>query len=203
MRDLQSLFHDLSNKILLLTSTLEGQKRGMVVSEDRITSIINRVMTLSESIRTSLTTNIQLTYESVDVVKIHDDVKSFLPVLEELYSPLKIGLNSRLESGAHVIYEKGLIHQIIENAVENSYKAGATTMLIDLSIFDQRCRINIIDNGKGFPGAGVPEFFPLGFGSRVIHNNAVRMNGEAFYSCIPQSGTCLTVRLPICCKAGT
>ncbi len=197
MRDLLSLFHDLSNKVLLLTSTLEGQKRGMTVSDDRMNAIVNRVIDLSESIRTSLSTNIQLTYESVDVVKIQEDVKSFLPVLEHLYSPLKIVINSGLESGRTVIYEKGLIHQIIENAIENASKAGATTTLIDLSLLEEKCRINIIDNGRGFPDAGEAEFFPLGFGSRVIHNNVVRMNGEAFYSCIRNGGTCLTVCLPV------
>lgn len=104
MRDLLSLFHDLSNKVLLLTSTLEGQKRGMTVSDDKVNAIVNRVIDLSESIRSTLSSNMQLTYESVDVMKIHEDVKSFLPELETLYSPLRIMLNSRLESGGTVMY---------------------------------------------------------------------------------------------------
>ncbi len=198
MKDLLSLFHDLSNKVLLLTSTLESKKRGMSVSDDRMNAIISRVIDLSESIRISLSSNHQLTYESVDLVKIQEDVKSFLPALEELYSPLRIVLNSAVDPGHTVIYEKGLIHQIIENAVENSFKAAASTIMIDLSVLDERCRICIIDDGKGFPGASEAEFFPLGFGSRIIHNNAIRLHGEASYSCISKGGTCLMVRLPVC-----
>ncbi len=198
MRDLLSLFHDLSNKVLLLTSTIEGHRRGMRVSDDRMTAIMNCVIDLSESIRTSLYTNHQLTYESVELAKIQEDVKSFLPALEKLYSPLRLVLNSEIVPGHTVIYEKGLIHQIIENAVENSFKAGASTTMIDLSVSDQKCRISVIDDGRGFPGGTEAEFFPLGFGSRVIHNNAVRMHGEASYSCIPKGGTCLMVRLPLC-----
>ncbi len=198
MRDLLSLFHDLSNKVLLLTSTLESQKRGMSVSDDRMNAIVTRVIELSESIRTSLSTNHPLTYESVDLVKIQEDVKSFLPALEKIYSPLRIVLNSVIIPGQTLIYEKGLILQIIENAVENSFKAGATTTMIDLVVMDEKCRISIIDDGKGFPGASEAEFFPLGFGSRVIHNNALRLHGEAAYSCIPKGGTCLIVRLPVC-----
>lgn len=197
MRDLLSLFHDLSNKVLLLTSTIEVQRRGMQVPEDRMNAILNRVIDLSESIRNSLSTNILLTYEYADMVKIHDDVKSFLPELELLYSPLKIVLNKRIEDDMRILYERGLVHQIVENAVENSFKAGASTIVIDLALANGKCRLSIIDDGRGFPGACEYEFFPLGFGSRVIHNNAVRMNGEASYSCICKGGTCLTVSLPV------
>lgn len=197
MQDLLSLFHDLSNKVLLLTSTIENQKRGLQISDEKLSAIVNRVIDLSESIRTSLNTGPVLTYENTEVVKIQEDVKSFLPTLETLYSPLKIILTPRLVSGPRITYASCLIHQIIENAVENSSKAGASTVMIDLSLSGSKCRMNIIDDGKGFPWASDAEFFPLGFGSRVIHNNAVRLNGEAAYVCVPKGGTCLTISLPL------
>jgi signal transduction histidine kinase len=205
MQDLLSLFHDLSNKVLLLTSTLEGQKRGLSVPDEKLNAIVNKVIDLSESIRSSLSKNMQLTYNVSSPEKIHEDVKSFLPQLESLYSPMRIVLDPQVDETAQrmeILWEKNLLFQMIENAVENSFKARSRSFMIVLSEESGNLRIIMIDDGEGIPGASQYEFYPLGgFGSRIIHNNAIRMNGEATYSRVPQGGTCVTVRLPHVKKA--
>ncbi len=93
--------------------------------------------------------------------------------------------------------KQNAIYRIVQEALNNSAKhANATKVKIKIDIINEKIRINIADNGKGFQISNIKGKCKSDhFGLQFIKERVDLLKGEFRIETIPDQGTCLYVEI--------
>lgn len=193
-----SYVHDLKNKLTLLYAISRKASQTENLSDDKVNAVIDRI----NEILTILSSDFD--FESEGIISLlpygQNDLDEFITFsinrMKPLYSNISIDYLKLAESWDEKIhFDKDLLYQVIENAVENSNNAQAKKVELSLLKEKQFVVIKISDNGTGLKNIVNPRLPNAQVcGINIIQSNMKRMNGEAVYGPSSSGGVSLTLR---------
>jgi signal transduction histidine kinase len=196
-KSIMDLFHDLSNKVQLLTLVLGLRKEYPKVTYEKMLAEIND---LAKKIRENSRIAQCPSYYLCSLSNFFSELENILKNISPFHPGVKIEISRKGftdSSAPSLLFSPELIHQILENAIHNSNKAEAD--FISIKIFPEGHKLTLIieDNGTGFKDMGVSEFSPIGFGCRIMMNNTARLLGTISFANRHARGARIKINLPI------
>lgn len=198
-QEVKSLVHDLNNKIAIVKSFYFAWNKGMKMDFYEVTPVFDRIDEIMLDIGAGLDLKAvkpRLRFHTYDEMILI--LGNIMVKIQRIFPDIQVSFTSEKAQDAklrQILFDDSIFYQNLENAVENSYKAGARRVSTSLKVCQSHLDIIVQDDGMGFKRASGHEFSPLGYGTRIIHQNCIRLGGECVYTSIEGSGTTLKIRL--------
>lgn len=193
----KSLVHDLNNKLALMKNFLYLKERGLEGTMEEMLPIFDRIDELLFELGRVNDLELRENVKLLPAQEFCEHVSKIVHDLQPLYPKLRLDFlreGPATASFLKVPFEKNLLAQIIENALDNALNAGAKTVRLKIRSQKEYLFLQVIDDGVGFRGASGMTFSPLGFGTRIITLNCRRLGVDCHYRSAEGKGTTLCVR---------
>ncbi|MBP3853350.1 MAG: PAS domain-containing protein [Erysipelotrichaceae bacterium] len=209
--------HELKTPLHTISGSAELLKNGIVKPEDRqqfydriyseaqrMNSMVTDIMELSKS-----DNNKDMTFESMDVYQIAQDVISELKIMAD-----KKGVRIGLQGHPSMAWaDKDAVTSILTNLISNAIKYNKDNGTVEVSVKEvhNRVQIKIKDSGIGIPVEDQERIFErfyrvdksrsrqaggTGLGLSIVHNLVQGLNGTLELQSVPEKGSEFTVMLP-------
>lgn len=204
MNKYASYLHDLNNKLTLLYALLSRRKNENPPSEEKINAVKERINEIVKCLYTEfqfeLDQSLNLTsFTCEDLIQY---LSFAITKLRRIYPEVWITFENNVKDtqfSTFINFDKNLLYQAIENAVENSKNAKA--LLIEIMLYQKEnyvC-VDLRDNGEGFQEIEkIDRLLPEASGMNIIKGNMQIMGGIAEYRSNPEGGVTLSLLFP--CK---
>ena len=195
--------HDLNNKLMNLYCLIRKYKQGNPPPCEKVDANIERINELVKSLYKDfhLESIGQKPFEIFNQDELYAFINSKSQKLSNLFDDVGIKINTpthQWENNASIEIDKGLLYQALENAVENSQKAKATEIQINLVLKDQHLIVEMTDNGEGFKESEkIDRLLPHATGVMIIKENMRAMGAKAEYETNSSSGVTLKFIFPL------
>lgn len=180
------------------------------VESERLTRLINDILTLSEIENKDFLTNAQR-------VNINESIQDVYYIMEHVASSKNIHLNydfNSTEKDLFIYGDNDKFKQMIINLVDNSIKYTNSEGKVDIEIFleGKEAKISIKDNGIGISEEHISRLFErfyrvdkarsrsiggTGLGLAIVKHIVILLNGRINISSEVGKGTVFTIYLPI------
>ena len=180
----------MKNFLYLKERGLENTMEEMLPIFERIDEILQELGRVNDL---EIRENVRLIPAQEFCERINDLMKS----LQGVYPGLRLDFIQEGHISSpylRVPFEKNLLLQIIENALDNALNAGASNVIMKIRAQKEFLFLQIHDDGVGFKGSTGTKFSPLGFGTRIITLNCRRLGVECHYRSAEGKGTKLCLR---------
>lgn len=177
------------------------------VESERLTRLINDILTLSELENRDYAAN----FEKINVNRALEEIYSIMePVARNKNITLKY---AKYDNELFISGDRDKFKQMIINLVDNAvkYTGQGGTVEINLSFENEKARISIKDNGIGIPGEHIPRLFErfyrvdkarsrslggTGLGLAIVKHILLMFKGEIKVKSKVGEGTTFTIYLP-------
>lgn len=196
-QEVKSLVHDLNNKLSIVKSFFYAWSKGMEVSISEISPVFTRIDEIIFDLgKNLLGSEIRSTLRYYSFEEVAPAVLEALTKVKSIYPNISISYQEDFDKSSKllkILFDKSIFYQVLENAIENSRKADSLNVSIHIRTNEDLVQFSIQDDGSGFRRANGYEFSPLGFGTRIIRSNCMRLGGEAIYTSTEGQGTLLKI----------
>lgn len=193
----KSLVHDLNNKMALMKNFLYLKERGFENTMEEMIPILDRIDEILQELGRVNDIEIRENVKLVTASEFCERVSDLIKVHQSIYPNLHLDFirEGQIETPyLRIPFEKNLLSQIIENALDNALNAGARNVLLKIRAQKEYMFFQILDDGLGFKGSRGNKFSPVGFGTRIIALNCRRLGVECHYRSSEGKGTKLCIR---------
>jgi signal transduction histidine kinase len=193
----KSLVHDLNNKMALMKNFLYLKERGLENTMEEMLPIFDRINELLQQLGEINDIELREDVKLLPTAEFCEKITQVIKNLQGVYPHLKIAFmhEGPLSSPyLRIPFEKNLVSQIVENALDNASNAGAENIIFLIRAQKEFMFFQIHDDGVGFKGSSGSKFSPLGYGSRIIALNCRRLGVEWHYRSAEGKGTKLCIR---------
>lgn len=202
MNKYSSYLHDLNNKLTLLYALLSRRKNENPPSEEKINAVKERINEIVKCLYTEFQFELDqsLNLSSCTQEDFNKYLSFVITKLRRIYTEVWITFEDQLkvtDSEILINFDKNLLYQAIENAVENSKNAKA--LLIEIKAYqkDNHVCLELSDNGEGFKEIEkIERLLPEASGVNIIKGNMEMMGGMAEYQSNSAGGVTLTLVFP-------
>lgn len=193
----KSLVHDLNNKMALMKNFLYLKERGLENTMEEMLPIFERIDEILQELGKVNDMEIRENVKLVPAKEFCERLNELLKNLQGVYPNLHLDFIQEGQISSpylRIPFEKNLLSQIIENALDNALNAGAENIIVKIRAQKEYLFLHIHDDGLGFKGSTGRKFSPLGFGTRIITLNCRRLGVECHYRSAEGKGTKLCIR---------
>lgn len=205
--DAQGLFHDLKNKLTIISSSAQRLEKYVEVNSAR--KYINSILSASEVCDKILNSvELRSLKRKKSLEKWEDEravsfVEKFLSLhkkdFESLYHLNIVVKKKTIDHSAQLRIKKELVHQIISNILENSHIHGATLATITFSQGKKFFYIEISDNGKGIAPENIckigngfsSQSGSHGHGTKIVRMGMLELGGDVEWRSDEKGATAL------------
>lgn len=193
----RSLVHDLNNKMALMKNFLYLKERGLENTMEEMLPIFERIDEILQELGKVNDMEIRENVKLIPAKEFCDRVSELLKRLEGIYPGIQLAFIQEGQVSSpflRIPFEKNLLSQIFENALDNALNAGATNVLVKIRAQREYLFLDVQDDGVGFKGSTGKKFSPLGFGTRIITLNCRRLGVDCHYRSAEGKGAKLSIR---------
>lgn len=202
MNKYASYLHDLNNKLTLLYALLGRRKSETPPSDERIAAVKERINEIVKCLYTEFQFEVDqsLNLSSFTIEDFRKYLTFVVSKLRRIYPEVWITYEESFNENdidLMINFDKNLLYQALENAVENSKNAKA--LLVEFKVYqkDNYLCLDLCDNGEGFKEIEkIDRLLPEATGMNIIKSNMVFIGGMAEYKSNPQGGVTLTLLFP-------
>jgi len=202
MNKYASYLHDLNNKLTLLYALLGRRKSATPPSDERIAAVKERINELVKCLYTEFQFEVDqsLNLSSFTIEDFRKYLTFVVSKLRRIYPEVWITYEESFNENdidLMINFDKNLLYQALENAVENSKNAKA--LLVEFKVYqkDNYLCLDLCDNGEGFKEIEkIDRLLPEASGVNIIKGNMVLMGGMVEYKSNIQGGVTLTLLFP-------
>lgn len=194
-----SYVHDLKNKLTLLYAISKKARQSQPLSDDKVNAVIERINEILKILSSDFDFETEgvISLKSYGLNELNEFILSAINKVKLLYPEISIEYSKLCENWNNKInFDKDLLYQVLENAIENSNNAQARKIELSLLKENEFIVIKLSDNGEGFKNDIVDPRLPANqvCGINIIRQNMKRMNGEAFYESSTLGGVSLNLK---------
>lgn len=214
--------HDLRNPLTAITGLAEAVASGRAGDVDdatahlvgRIAHIGRRMAALVDDLvdlAAVASGRVRLDLEDVEVAEVVADVVELLAFDAE---DKHITIHVAVEDGASVQADRGKLHQVVQNLLDNAvkYSPEGATVEVDVEVVGDRLQVAVADEGVGIPAEELDDLFQpfgttsatttagepsTGLGLAIVRRLVEAHGGEVGVASEPGVGSTFTVRLPL------
>lgn len=192
----KSLVHDLNNKLALMKNYLYLKERGLNTMDDML-PVFDRIDEILHELGKVNDLEIRENLKFISATEFCQNICSLVKGFQSIYPNTNLdfireGFTS--SSYLRIPFERFLLSQIIENALDNAFNAGAKNVILKIRTQRDFMFFCIEDDGIGFKGSNGTKFSPVGFGTRIITLNCRQLGVDCHYTSFEGKGTRLCMR---------